>query len=104
MIDSINQTVLIIGGGVIGLSIARELSKKGIANITILERGAIGKEASYAAGGMLAVHAETNKIDDFFHFCNESLHLYSNFSEHLFEETGVDIELDKSGTLYLAGS
>ncbi len=94
--------VLIIGGGVIGLSIARELKKKGITNITILERGKVGKEASYAAGGMLAVHAETNKIDDFFHFCNESLHLYSDFSEQLFDETGVDIELDKSGTLYLA--
>ena len=94
--------VLIIGGGVIGLSIARELSKKGINHITILERGEVGKEASHAAGGMLAPHAETDKIDDFFHFCRKSLHLYSEFSEQLFEETGVDIELDKSGTLYLA--
>lgn len=96
--------VLIIGGGVIGLSIARELKKKGTNHITILERGEIGKEASHAAGGMLAVHAETNKIDEFFHFCNDSLHLYSKFSEQLFAETGIDIELDKSGTLYLAFS
>ncbi|MBX7173982.1 MAG: glycine oxidase ThiO [Pyrinomonadaceae bacterium] len=94
--------VLIIGGGVIGLSIARELKKKGISDITILERGAVGKEASFAAGGMLAPYSETNKFDDFFHFCEESLHLYPNFSEKLFEETGVDIELDKAGTLLLA--
>jgi glycine/D-amino acid oxidase-like deaminating enzyme len=40
-----NSDVLIIGGGVIGLAIARELSKKGIRKITILERGLIGKEA-----------------------------------------------------------
>ena len=94
--------VLIIGGGVIGLSIARELSKKGIKHITILERGKVGRESSYAAGGMLAPYAETTKFDDFFHFCDESLHLYSNFAEQLFDETGVDIELDKSGTLLLA--
>ena len=43
--------VLIIGGGVIGLAIAREIHKKGIKQITILERGEIGKEASFRGGG-----------------------------------------------------
>jgi glycine oxidase len=94
--------VLIIGGGVIGLSLARELRKKGVNDITILERGEVGREASHAAGGMLAVHAETNKEDDFFYFCHESLHLYADFAGELFDETGVDVELDKQGTLYLA--
>jgi glycine oxidase len=94
--------VLIIGGGVIGLSIARSLSKKGIKKITILERGEVGKEASHAAAGMLAPHAEAKKLDDFFNFCSESLSLYPQFSEELFDETGINIELDKSGTLYLA--
>ncbi len=94
--------VLIIGGGIIGLSIARELHKKGVKNITILERREVGKEASHAAAGMLAPNAETERQDDFFHFCNESSKLYLNFAEELFGETGVDIEFDKSGTLYLA--
>lgn len=94
--------VLIIGGGVIGLSLARELKKKGVNDITILEKGELGKESSYAAGGMLAPHAETDKFDDFFYFCRESLNLYTNFAEELFDETGIDIELDKEGTLYLA--
>jgi glycine oxidase len=94
--------VLIIGGGVIGLSIARELRKKGIDRITLLERGGIGKESSYAAGGMLAPQSETDKFNDFFYFCRDSLNLYSEFAEQLFDETGVDIELDEAGTLYLA--
>ncbi len=94
--------VLIGGGGIIGLSIARKLHQKGIRKITILERRAIGKEASYAAAGMLAPHAETDKLDDFFYFCNESNLLYPRFAGEIFDETGVDIELDKSGTLYLA--
>lgn len=94
--------VLIIGGGIIGLSIARELHKKGLRKITILERGKIGKEASHAAAGMLAPHAETDKLDDFYYFCDESNKLYPRFAAELLDETGVDIELDREGTLYLA--
>ena len=98
-----NSDVLIIGGGIIGLSIARALKKRGARRITILERGAeIGQEASLAAAGMLAPQAEADKIDDFFRFCTESNKLYPRFAEELLEETGVDVELDRTGTLYLA--
>ncbi|MEJ7848672.1 MAG: glycine oxidase ThiO [Pyrinomonadaceae bacterium] len=93
--------VLIIGGGVIGLSIAREMHKSGARNITIVERGNIGQEASFAAAGMLAPNAETDEIDDFYRFCAESNRLYPQFAAELLEETGVDIELDRSGTLYM---
>ncbi|MDQ3088385.1 MAG: glycine oxidase ThiO [Acidobacteriota bacterium] len=94
--------VLIIGGGVIGLSTARQLHKKGVAKITILERGKLGQEASHAAAGMLAPNAETEKRDDFFNLCNDSNKLYRTFAAELFDETGVDIELDQNGTLFLA--
>ncbi len=94
--------ILIIGGGIIGLSLARALHKKGFKRITILEKGETGREASYAAAGMLAVQSETDKPDEFFEFCNESNELYPQFAEELFEETGIDIELDCEGTLYLA--
>lgn len=100
--DKIMSKVLIIGGGVIGLSIARSLSKKGFKQITVLESGEVGKEASYAAAGMLAPHAEAEKFDDFFNFCCQGLLYYPQFAEEIFDETGINIELDKSGTLYLA--
>ena len=99
------NNVLIIGGGVIGLTLARQLHKSGVKKITILEKNSeTGREASYAAAGMLAPHAETDKLDDFYRFCEMSNDLYSEFAGELFNETGVDIELDKSGTLYLAFS
>ncbi len=95
--------VLIIGGGIIGLSIARELRKKGVDRVKILEKNsACGMEASSAAAGMLAPQAEADKADDFFDFCSASRDLYPNFAKELFAETGIDIELDQTGTLYLA--
>jgi glycine oxidase len=94
--------VLIIGSGIIGLSIARQLHKQGVRQITILERKNVGEEASFAAAGMLAVHAETDKKDDFLSFCQAGLSLYENFAEELLEETNIDIELDREGTIYLA--
>lgn len=97
-----NSDVLIIGGGVIGLSIARALHKKNIGKITILERGETGREASHAAAGMLAPNAETVEAGIFTDFCTESLGIYENFAARLLTETGVDIELDRRGTLYLA--
>ena len=96
------SSILIIGGGVIGLSIARELYRKGSKKITILEKDLIGQKASFAAAGMLAPQAESDKADDFFEFSRNSRDLYPVLAEELLEETGIDIELDQSGTLYLA--
>ncbi|REJ75603.1 MAG: glycine oxidase ThiO [Acidobacteria bacterium] len=94
--------VLIVGGGVIGLSVARALWNKGVRDITVLERSLPGREASFAAAGMLAPQAEADAPDDFFRFCIESNRRYSTFAAELLDETGIDIELDDEGTLYLA--
>ncbi|MFZ0064017.1 MAG: glycine oxidase ThiO [Pyrinomonadaceae bacterium] len=94
--------VVVIGGGVIGLSVARALAQKRVGKILILERGQLGREASFAAAGMLAPQAEANSDDAFFRLCCRSRDLYSTFAAQLLEETGVDVELDNTGTLYCA--
>jgi glycine oxidase len=94
--------ILIVGGGVIGLSIARELSRSGVQSITVVERGRVGREASYAAAGMLAPNAENEVVDDFYRFCDASRSMFPEFADELFAETGIDIELDRSGTLFAA--
>lgn len=94
--------VLIVGGGVIGLAIAREMKRRGAGSIAVLERGLLGNESSHAAAGMLAVQAETDRADRFFDFCNISNISFPQYASALLEETGVDIELDTTGTLYLA--
>ncbi len=97
-----NSEVLIIGGGVIGLSIARELHLRGVRDITLLERNVCGEESSWAAGGMLGPQAEADEAGPFFDICSRSRDLYPAFAEALLTETGIDIELDRSGTLYAA--
>ncbi|MCM3872420.1 MAG: glycine oxidase ThiO [Pyrinomonadaceae bacterium] len=94
--------VVIIGGGVIGLTIARALALRGISDVLLVERARLGKEASSAAAGMLAPQAEADEADDFFNLCCQSRDLYPTFAAALREETGIDCELDRTGTLYLA--
>src|SRR5437867_6880729 len=93
--------VVVIGGGAIGLSVARELALRGAINVALIERGEIGAEASWAAAGILAPQVEADHADEFFRFACDSRDMYPEFAAALREETGIDVELDTTGTLYL---
>jgi len=97
-----SSEVVIIGGGVIGLTIARALALRGIRDICLLEKGNIGTEASFAAAGILAPQVEADSDDEFFRLACASRDLYPSFAASLFAETEIDIELDTTGTLYVA--
>ncbi len=92
---------IVIGGGVVGLSVARALSQRGL-RVTLIERARLGAEASFAAAGMLAPQAEANRADAFFELACAGRDLYPATAAALCEETGIDIELERTGTLYLA--
>lgn len=94
--------IVIIGGGVIGLAIARALALRGMQQVCLIERATLGTEASFAAAGMLLPQVEADAEDDFFKLACRSRDLYPSFAAALREETGVDVELDTTGTLYLA--
>jgi glycine oxidase len=93
--------VAVVGGGVIGLAVARELARGG-AEVVLIERGETGAEASWAAAGMLAPQVEADRADEFFKLAAASRDAYPDFARELEEESGIDIELDRTGTLYLA--
>lgn len=93
---------LIIGGGVIGLTIARALRLRGVRRVALLERARPGAEASRAAAGMLAPQVEADRADAFLELACQSRDLYPDFADALREETGVDIELERTGTLLLS--
>ncbi len=94
--------VVIVGGGVIGLTIARALVQRGVRDVCLVERTTWGSEASFAAGGILAPQAEADSRDSFFELACRSRDLYPHFASALREETGIEVELDSTGTLYVA--
>ena len=99
--NSRTADVVIVGGGVIGLSIARALALRGVSDVMLIERGQPGAEASWAAGGILAPQVEADRADDFFRLAAAGRDLYPAFAESLKEETGIDVELDRAGILCL---
>jgi glycine oxidase len=86
---------IIIGGGIIGLSIARELNKLGY-EITILEKNLLGRGASWAAGGMLAPQAE-GLTGNFLNFSVESREMYKDFVQQIEKETGHEVSYYECG-------
>jgi glycine oxidase len=92
--------VLIIGGGIIGCSIALELARTRV-RVLLLERDRIGCEASGEAAGYLAPQAEGVAPGPFLDLCLKSRAMFGPLQEMLREETGIEIEYLRSGALSL---
>ena len=97
------QDVIIIGGGIVGCTIAYRLAQSKV-QVTLLERGEIGREASRAAAGMLAPQAEMahNVPAALQHLFDQSHALYPAFISELENDTGIRIGYRKSGSLMVA--
>jgi glycine oxidase len=93
--------VLVIGGGAIGLSIAYELARHG-ERVQLLERGDIGREASWAGAGILPPPATRNDLPAWDRLQAVSYELHRTWSEQLLAQTGIDNGYRRCGGLYLA--
>ena len=92
--------VIIIGAGIIGLSLAIELRKKGV-RVLVVERGEPGREASYAAAGMLA--ASGGEIPDVLKpLAEESARMYPEFVHELEDESRLKVDLREQGTIVVS--
>ncbi len=94
--------VIVVGGGIIGLSLAWELRKQG-ATVLVVERGEPGHEASRAAGGMLANCADETPAA-LQPLANASAEMYPEFMHQLQDESGMNVDLRSDGTLLLVPS
>ncbi|MFJ7728500.1 glycine oxidase ThiO [Neobacillus sp. NPDC097160] len=93
--------VIIIGGGIIGSSIAYQLSKMG-RKVVILEKDRLACQASSAAAGMLAAQAEIEQDGPLLQMALKSQAMFPSLSSELFEYTGIDIEFVNKGMLKIA--
>ena len=94
--------VILIGAGVIGLSIAYELATRG-QKVRILERGEkVGREASWAGAGILPPANVKNVLDPLEKLRGISHQLHPLWAEQLKQETGIDTGFHQCGGIYLA--
>ncbi|UXR71611.1 MULTISPECIES: glycine oxidase ThiO [unclassified Staphylococcus] len=94
------QTV-IIGAGVMGLSIARQLNPQN-RHIHIIDRSTPRMNASYAAGGMLGAQNEFFEDTPLYHLAMESRAMMPATAQQLLKETNMDIELQSHGLIKVA--
>lgn len=100
--------VIVLGGGAIGLAVALELATRG-ADVTLLERGAIGQGTSWAAAGILPAAdsdkahptAQRDPLDALRAYSHE---IYPQWTERIEAQSGVDVGFRRCGGLYLAST
>lgn len=92
---------LVVGGGIIGLSLAYELSKRGV-SVTLVEQGDWGGQASSAAAGMLAPLKEFAAPGPMLDLGMTSLGFYPQWAQELKEMTGDDVQLSLEGLVTVA--
>lgn len=81
--------VIVVGGGVIGLSIAYELAGQGV-SVEVLDQGPLGQEASWAGAGILPPGNPIRAATPEARLRAESHRLWPEWTNRLFEETGID--------------
>lgn len=92
--------VAIIGAGIIGLALARELRRRG-ADVLLVDRQAPAGEATWAAAGLLAPSSEADAPGDFFELCRAAAVFYPDYVRVLELETGLTPGYRTEGTLFL---
>jgi glycine oxidase len=97
-----SHDVIVIGGGAIGLSIARSLVRD--RSVLLVERDVAGRQSSWAAAGMLSPHSEAEADNALLQLGLTSLELYRDFVAELEDETGIDVEYRADGVLLLAST
>lgn len=92
--------VLVVGAGVIGLTTALALRRRGLA-VAMVEAGAAARESSWAGAGVLTPMPPWRYPEPIWALSRRSLDLYPALAQELWARTGIDPELTLSGMLVL---
>ena len=95
--------IVLIGGGVIGLSIAYELATRG-ASVRVLDQSQLGQESSWAGAGMITPGNPAGAKSPETRLRAESFVRWPDWAARLREETGVDTGFARCGGIELSPS
>ncbi|HUS20351.1 MAG TPA: glycine oxidase ThiO [Terriglobales bacterium] len=91
--------VIVIGAGIIGVSISLELRRRGL-EVLVLDRGEPGGEASSAGAGMLAA-TEVDGPPQLREFARQSALLFPAFVRAAESDSGLSIDFNRHGAICL---
>ena len=94
------SNVIVIGGGIIGLAVAYYLRRAQL-GVTLVERGGVGREASWAAAGYLSFQGESNQPGPRLELMRTSRLMYESWIEELAEFSAADTGFWRCGLLEL---
>ena len=94
------MTIVVVGAGIVGLSIAYELASRG-ARVRVVDPRGTAQGATRASAGILAPYTEGH-IDALLRLGLRSLDLYEAFITRVEADAGERIEFERSGTLHVA--
>jgi glycine oxidase len=92
---------IVIGGGIIGASVAWKLARSGL-RVTLVDAGSVGGEASWAGAGMLAPGGEIVSRERWLDLALDSMRAYPDFVAQLQAESGVAIDYRVCGGIDVA--
>jgi glycine oxidase len=95
--------VVVAGAGIVGLSAACELSRRGL-RCLVLDRGRVGREASHAAGGILSPQGEARPGSPLLPLALLGRDRHVRLADELLDLTGISVEHQKQGVLSIAFS
>lgn len=103
MSEKQSYDLILVGGGVIGLSIAWECAQHGL-KVAMVEAGRVGAGSSWAGAGILPSGATIQPLDPLEQLRALSHTLHETWASKLLALTGIDNEYRKCGGLYIARS
>jgi glycine oxidase len=93
--------VIVVGAGIIGCAVARELAARGAA-VRLIEARAVGAGATQASAGMLVPYLEAHAAGPLFDLMTRSLALYDDFVEKITADAEIPVEYRRCGSLEIA--
>jgi len=96
----VSADFLIVGAGAIGLTSAQSLLQAGY-RVTLVERGTVGQEASWAGGGILSPLCSWDYQESVTRIAHRGMDMFAEAATMLHSATGIDPEYQRSGMLLL---
>jgi glycine oxidase len=90
--------IIVVGAGALGLATAEALLGRGHM-VTVLERGQVGRESSWAGGGILSPLCPWDYPDSVTRLALRGMALFGDMAARLHEATGIDPEYRRCGML-----